>query len=74
LIEPKTHPEMFTIGPSIRDTTEPSARFNSLLNEESKTFDKLQGLEKCMFDSGIIDEIECELYHLYELFWAMFFF
>jgi len=66
--EPRTHPEIITTGPSIRDTTEPSARYDSLLNEEEKTFSKLQELEKCMFNSGIIDEIECELYPLYELF------
>ncbi|CAJ0752496.1 1993_t:CDS:2 [Entrophospora sp. SA101] len=58
-----THPEIITTGPPIQDITEPSARYDSLLNEETKTFDKLQELEKCMFDSGIIDEIEsiCEI-------------
>ncbi|CAH1756845.1 6543_t:CDS:2 [Entrophospora sp. SA101] len=66
--EPRTHPEIITTGPPIQDITEPSARYDSLLNEETKTFDKLQELEKCMFDSGIIDEIECELYNLYKLF------
>ena len=66
--EPRIHPEIITTGPPIRDITEPSARYDSLLNEETKTYDKLQELEKCMFDSDIIDEIECELYNLYELF------
>ena len=62
--EPKTDPEMFTIGPSIRDTTEPRTRFDSLLNEQEETFSKLQELEKCMFNIGIINEIKCESYYL----------
>ena len=64
--EPKTDPEMFTMGPSIRDTTEPRTRFDSLLNEQEETFSKLQELEKCMFNIGIIDEIKCESYYWYE--------
>ena len=64
--EPKTDPEMFTMGPSIRDTTEPRTRFDSLLKEQEETFSKLQELEKCMFNIGIIDEIKCESYYWYE--------